>query len=77
MKCAEAGGPEGPSSKQMRHLPGLLGPGGIPLLEIEGAVGGRGVQIPSQERLDELVNVGRISLGHLLHPNLPLGIALV
>lgn len=74
------------SSMQMHHLRWASGirwdstPGGS-----QGwlALGGRGVQIPSQEKQTKLVNTGRVSLGPtmslpvcLLHSNLPLGIAL-
>lgn len=40
VKCAEAGGPDGVLPR-CTVSPGLLGPGGIPLLEIKGAGWGR------------------------------------
>lgn len=87
--CTEAGGPGGATPHTCTVSTGHLWPGGIPLLEeIKGDYpwgGYRGIQIPSQESLAKPVNIGRVSLGPtmslpvlpLLHPNLPLGIALV
>lgn len=81
------------SSKEMSHLRWASGSrwdstpgGGLGWLVLGGGGGGcRGVHIPSQERRAKLVNIGKVSLGPtmflpvwpLLHPNLPLGMALV